>query len=257
MKPDRKHCFASWGLELKARCDRVRDLIGDAHWLSDGHHKEELVKQLLIRHLPSRFRVGRGFMCPAEAKEAVSREIDIMISDSEAGLPFFSEGDLVIAPPSSVVAQVHVKTEFQIPELLDVITSVGYNHSVFTSCVSNGLLWSGAIFFSRKHAATSLKLQNVWKAATSKARKLGHTLNQLPDCVIIVDGPAFLAEPSIQGKSTPPHLRMFNCNGTAPAIFLNHLFDSLSLSRRDLTRRSEWYDIISQMSREKPTTITL
>lgn len=257
MKSDRTHCFASWGLELKARCNRVRDLIGDAHWLSDGHHKEELFKQLLVRHLPSRFRIGRGFMCPSDPREGVSREIDIMISDSESGLPFFSEGGLVIAPPSSVVAQVHVKTEFKVPELLDVITSVERNLSIFTSCVSNRSLWSGAVFFSRQHAATSSKIQNIWETAISQGRKRGYALSQLPDCVIIVDGPAFLAEPPTAIKSKSLRLRMFNCDGTSPAIFLNHLFDSLSLTARDLTRRNEWYEIISQIHKEKPITVTL
>lgn len=196
-------------------------------------------------------------MCPSDPREGVSREIDIMISDSEAGLPFFSEGGLVIAPPSAVVAQVHVKTEFNVQELLDVITSVERNQSIFTSCVSNRPLWSGAIFFSQKYAVTSLKIKSIWEKAISRGRKSGSVLSQLPDCVIIVDGPAFLAEPPAQIKQKSLRLRMFNCDGTAPAIFLNHLFDSLSLSARDLTRRNEWYEVISQINKEKPTTITL
>jgi len=40
MKPNVHSYLCSWSDELVSRANRVRMLIGDAHWLSDGHHKE-------------------------------------------------------------------------------------------------------------------------------------------------------------------------------------------------------------------------
>jgi len=37
--------LGSWAAELGARQNRVRMLIGDAHWLSDGHHKEAILRE--------------------------------------------------------------------------------------------------------------------------------------------------------------------------------------------------------------------
>src|SRR4051794_17511886 len=45
--PNRQRYLVSLAEELYAQANRVRDLIGDAHWLSDGHHKEYLLIDLL------------------------------------------------------------------------------------------------------------------------------------------------------------------------------------------------------------------
>jgi hypothetical protein len=55
--------------ELTVQANRVRDLIGNAHWLSDGHHKEYLLTALLQRHLPS----GLEFMRPTSYRDASER----------------------------------------------------------------------------------------------------------------------------------------------------------------------------------------
>lgn len=81
-------CLESWSDELLSRASRVRNLIGDAHWLSDGHHKEELVRAYLVRHLPKAYRISRGFICSTDAKTRVSPEIDVLITDEAAELPW-------------------------------------------------------------------------------------------------------------------------------------------------------------------------
>lgn len=48
----------SWSNELIARASRVRQLIGSRHWLSDGHHKEMLVREFLKRYLPVTLEIG-------------------------------------------------------------------------------------------------------------------------------------------------------------------------------------------------------
>ena len=92
-------CLESWADELLSRALRVRNLIGDAHWLSDGHHKEEIVREYLVRHLPQSLRVTRGFVCSTDADTRVSPEVDVLITDQESELPWFAEVALIITPP--------------------------------------------------------------------------------------------------------------------------------------------------------------
>jgi len=247
MEPNPKECFESWAQELKSRSDRVRNLIGNAHWLSDGHHKEDILRQFLMRHLPARIRVTRGFMRSSEPSEGVSREIDAMVSDSEGELPWFVEGNLTIAPPSSVLAQIHVKTEFAVEELTDVLLSGAHNQRVFEACASNRSLWFGAVFFSATKAKSSDQQKQIWRNAVGKAKKRGIGRNQLPDCVVIVDGPVFLPEKVASSDNKVFSIRAYDCGETAAAIFLSNLYDSIPLNGKDSTRRGEWFRMITQM----------
>jgi len=74
MVPNRNRYLASLSAELRAQATRVRDLIGDRHWLSDGHHKEYLLKDMLARHVPSSVAVSRGFVTHPNRADLVSRE---------------------------------------------------------------------------------------------------------------------------------------------------------------------------------------
>lgn len=93
MKRDPVACLESWSDELLSRSQRVRRLIGDAHWLSDGLHKEELIREFLARYLPPTLRVSRGFIVPADHELSVSGEIDVLITDTKTEPPWFSEGN--------------------------------------------------------------------------------------------------------------------------------------------------------------------
>jgi hypothetical protein len=121
MDADITTCLKSWSDELNARADRVRSLIGDHHWLSDGHHKEYVVREFLARHLPGRITVSRGFIKPPDREISPSREIDIMLSDFSLHPPWFNEGGVVIAPPTAVAAQLQVKTLLGHKEFHDIL----------------------------------------------------------------------------------------------------------------------------------------
>ena len=57
--------------ELEARAQRVRTLIGDAHWLSDGNHKEALLREFLRRYLPPELVITMGSWDPRLQKTIV------------------------------------------------------------------------------------------------------------------------------------------------------------------------------------------
>ena len=44
--------------ELEVTKDRVRNLIGNAHWGEEGRYKEEILKSTIRKFLPSNVSVG-------------------------------------------------------------------------------------------------------------------------------------------------------------------------------------------------------
>jgi hypothetical protein len=151
VRPNTANCLESWADELLSRANRVRNLIGDAHWLSDGFHKEELLRQFLTRHLPASLRVTRGFVRDSTTNTNVSPEIDVLVTDAEAELPWFFEGTLMIVPPSSVRAHLHVKTEIGPTELTSVFNSALRVYKTCEHTRDCGRLWSGGVFFAQTH----------------------------------------------------------------------------------------------------------
>lgn len=113
----------SWTEELSARANRVRNLIGNRHWLTDGHHKEVIVREFLLRYLPSQLVIGSGFI-KALDEDLCSTEIDILISDNLKHPAYFNEGGIQILPPSSVVAYIEMKSTFSSTSLCSALTGV-------------------------------------------------------------------------------------------------------------------------------------
>ena len=113
----------SWSEELTARANRVRQLIGDKHWLTDGHHKEVIVREFLIRYLPASLVIGSGFI---KSRDGVtcSPEIDILISDSSKHPAYFNEGGIQILPPSSAVAYIEMKSTFSADSFSKAIAAI-------------------------------------------------------------------------------------------------------------------------------------
>lgn len=132
--------------ELTVQANRVRDLIGNAHWLSDGHHKEYLLTALLQRHLPSGLAIGRGFVVDPSDHQRCSREQDILVVDSTRDAPLFCQGGLLVAFPQAVVAALSVKTRLDLKELRDTWACL---RSVREICYAAGHQgpWTGGLFF--------------------------------------------------------------------------------------------------------------
>lgn len=97
--------------ELETIKNRVRDLIGDAHWGEDGRYKEEKIKSILRQRLPNNLSVGTGFILnqTSPTERIVSKQIDILVYDNTIPT-VFEEGDFVIITQNSVRAIVEVKS---------------------------------------------------------------------------------------------------------------------------------------------------
>jgi hypothetical protein len=129
MERDLLNYQRSLAQSLDAAMQRVRHLIGDRHWQTDGEHKESVLRQVLRERLPESVAVGRGFVCfpsPASvpkdsgmvrnAEPVTSRQTDILVtSRSEPCL--YRDGDLVFVTPEAVRAMIEVKTGLDIASL--------------------------------------------------------------------------------------------------------------------------------------------
>jgi len=97
--------------ELSIVKDRVRFLIGDAHWASDGAYKEAILKNTIKRYLPPSLGVGSGFIVRYENEQVFpSTQIDIIIYDTTYPL-VFQQGDFIITTSSAVKGIIEVKTK--------------------------------------------------------------------------------------------------------------------------------------------------
>lgn len=118
-----EHYQKSISREFEAIQDRVRDLIGNAHWLTDGSHKEEFLRQVLRRHLPEIYNVGTGFVL---ASTGPTSQIDVMIVDRSSPT-VYKDGDLLIVDPNAVRCIIEVKTKLTASETRTALRKVSDN----------------------------------------------------------------------------------------------------------------------------------
>jgi hypothetical protein len=102
--------------ELQAGQNRIRHLIGAAHWQTDGEHKESMIRNLLRIHAPETVRIGRGFVCypssgiySQRSSLRSSSQLDILIT-SRNKPTLYKDGDLVFVTADAVEAVIEVKT---------------------------------------------------------------------------------------------------------------------------------------------------
>jgi hypothetical protein len=133
--------------ELAATRDRIRNLIGDAHWLSDGEHKEVVLRKTLRNHIPEVFHVGKGFI---SFENSTSNQIDILISD-KTHPTLFKDGDMRIVTPDAARVIIEVKTSVQdrsklreyLNKLADDIEMIRKSNSPIPYC------WAGLFVFEK------------------------------------------------------------------------------------------------------------
>ncbi|WP_291329373.1 DUF6602 domain-containing protein [Desulfovibrio sp. UCD-KL4C] len=95
--------------ELEIVKNRVRSLIGSRHWGEEGRFKEAVLKNMLRKVLPKNRSVGTGFIVNSNDSTQLSKQIDIIVYDSDLPV-LFSEGDFIITTMENVKAVVEVKS---------------------------------------------------------------------------------------------------------------------------------------------------
>lgn len=215
----------SWGLELTARQNRVRLLIGDAHWLSDGHHKEAILRDFLQRYLPHEVACSTGFVRAATAGKRCSPEVDILLYSARVHLPYFTEGGISIVDPASVLATLEVKSSFSAPTLRDALENIKATRALAAPeklAASN--LWSGLFFYDLPASRT---LESAVDTLTESLRAVldpRADKDHYPTCVVL--GQNSLVFPTSDGSAV--RVRAFERQGWAFACAICDLFASVS-----------------------------
>jgi len=239
----------SWGIELQARKDRVRQLIGDAHWLTDGHHKEAILRDFLIRYLPNDCECSTGFVRSANGHEGCSPEVDILLFSRRLHLPYFCEGGVAIVDPASLLATVEVKSSFSKQPLDNALLNVKRTRSVAIGPNLLSNLWSGILFYEVAGNRTIESVLDTLSESIEASFSPTDDANYLPTCIIL--GQDFLVFPKVvQGKI---QLRAFEGKDRALSCGISDLLSSLApqLGGLSLTGFDEWGTVGSFRTVEK------
>lgn len=228
--PDINAFLESWADELTSRSNRVRNLIGDAHWLSDGNHKEALVRDFIQRHAPRQMTISNGFVKSPFGRGHCSPEIDILVADPSMHAPLFAESDLYIAPPISVAAHVQVKTSYAKNELVSALQNVHDSQAIIATHAQAARVWRGIFFFTVPDGRTQI---SVLDTLEDSLRQLSQSdwLNTsaclsdlLPTCIVALSNWAiFLSADEFDCVS----IRFFALERLSAACAMADLFGAL------------------------------
>ena len=107
MNPNIQDFQQSITQELDVIKNRVRSLIGNAHWGEEGRYKEIILQKIIKRFLPNNLSVGTGFVI--DETKSISKQLDIIIYDNTHPL-FFFEDNFIITSPDNVRGIIEVKS---------------------------------------------------------------------------------------------------------------------------------------------------
>lgn len=175
--------LGSWSDELTAQSQRVRDLIGDVHWLSDGNHKEAILRSFLRRYMPSTLTVATGFAINPAHSLRITRQQDILICDLRDQAPFLAQEDFYIVPSTSVTATMEVKSTLSSAVLQEALGNI-----LQSGCVLSGQQhapWQGAVFFSSE-AVDHAQFARWMNGALKRSWPDHPSPNGAPICIISV-----------------------------------------------------------------------
>lgn len=153
--------FRSLALELDAVKNRVRYLIENAHWQTDGEWKESVVRQVLRRHLPASISVGRGFVVTASRS---SHQVDVLLFDSTKPV-LFQDGDLAFVTPDAVLGLIEVKSRSTVANFRDACVKLAEDME-FIRRHPNGRAFAGFFAFDSDGAGADAYLRAASDSAT-------------------------------------------------------------------------------------------
>jgi hypothetical protein len=163
MKADLLDYHASITHELENVKDRIRNLIGSKHWLTDGEHKEAVLRRVLRNHIPETIRIGTGFVYFAD--NSCSTQQDILLTDKSKPT-LFKDEELVIVTPEAVKGVIEVKTRIDSPtKLRDIITKLSNSIAQVRRSLNDQWYTAGLFVYEKQPFSRKIILQALQQAA--------------------------------------------------------------------------------------------
>jgi hypothetical protein len=226
---------------------RVRYLIEDNHWQTDGEWKESVIRQVLRRHLPASVNVGRGFVLTASA---ASHQIDVLVSDASKPV-LFRDGDLAFVTPDAVLGLIEVKTRATPSSVAEAATKMASDIALVRSH-PNSRAFAGLFAFEDDGGDSHGYLDAIGRAAPQSKNRLDY---------VCVGHSRFIRywelNPSGQVGPLYASWHAYVLPALAPGYFIHNVVDSVSPEsvlrnsdvwfpqggkelRRDAVQRAAW-----------------
>ncbi|MFA5062810.1 MAG: DUF6602 domain-containing protein [Candidatus Omnitrophota bacterium] len=155
----------SLSAEMQVTKDRIRLLIGDRHWQTDGEHKEAILRKMIRSVIPSKLSICRGFM--VNHLQDGTGQIDILILDRLNKPVLFQDDELVITTPDCVRGIIEVKTRINSATELDEILLKMSDYLEFQKKYSDIAAFGGLFVYED----SAISNEDVLKALYESAKK--------------------------------------------------------------------------------------
>lgn len=163
--------------ELIATKDRVRHLIGGKHWLSDGEHKEAVLRKVLRTHVQETMHVGTGFVC---GPDIASHQTDILLTYRDKPA-LFRDGELVVVTPDAAARIIEVKTRVRRDKLVTVLRQVADDVEMIRSSGNNDCRAGLFIYEMARNLPHEWLLEAVQQASGGSAARVVNWIAAGPD----------------------------------------------------------------------------
>jgi hypothetical protein len=153
----------SLSAEMQVSKDRIRLLIGDRHWQTDGEHKEAILRKMIRAVIPSKLSLCRGFI--VNHLQEGTGQIDILIIDRLNKPVLFQDDELVITTPDCIKGIIEVKTKIHSTlELIEVLSKLS-DHIEFQKKYSNVPAFGGLFVYEDSSISNTNVLEALYGAA--------------------------------------------------------------------------------------------
>lgn len=225
--------FQSLTDECETLKDRVRHLVNDAHWPTDGEWKESVLRSMLRRSAPESVTVGRGFVVH---QEGCSTQIDVLIYDNSMPI-LYRDGDLVFVTPSACRGIVEVKSNTSRATFRAAAEKLADNAGFIRSRNSDFHIFVGFFSYDLRAANCRSFLQALNQVAEGQdSRVIDHVA--LGSNTLIKYWPSDPSRDRATLRYDQWHL--YNLNRMAPGYFIHNLLLSVS-KKLNAQRETTWF----------------
>ena len=251
--------------EFDAAKNSVRNLIGDTHWLTDGNHKESLLRNRMRAEIGRCYDVGSGFVCFPPYRvdydnqnRTTSGQLDLLVlSQDTPPLMVTEEEKLFFVTPSAVRAVAEIKTTLYPGKKSK--TSIGYIFDKFAeqialiraSAVNGQDIWTGVFAFEDSRVSDKKLLETLADVAQGD-------LARVINCVAIGNNRfyRFWDDGRDVDSVAGPVWHSYRINNLAPAYFICNYVAELNTNIPN-NELAAWFPIPGTKERYRQHAITL
>lgn len=210
--------------ESQALKNRVRNLMDNPHWLSDGEWKESVVRSMIRRIIGHNIAVGRGFVVSDNMETS---QIDVLLYDASHPV-LHRDGDFVFITPAACRGIIEVKTQLEHAKFAKAVKKLAEDAELIRNAGGRDLNFVGLFAFDSNNQNDDGRraLSTLATVADGeRARVIDH----------VVLGPSTFLRFWDEDEDQEPgqHWSLYRLEGMSPGYFLHNLVLRLSVPYAD------------------------